>query len=226
MKMTLCTLAICLVLAAAFFSTRSLLRSESKRVLAAISALAGDGGEDGESGDGAGIHRGIEAVGNQLATINRRLTTLEERVAANQGTELKDINHALTALRQELATMSAAQNRLGALPGYLADLTRFLDSSFAHIDKSLKENTLPDSFETVIEEIALRLEAMETLFEPLYEWLGLMDKGGEARDKPRLLEELNAQMEGVGKQVGEVRKDIEELRKWMSKRDLEPGERP
>jgi chaperonin cofactor prefoldin len=226
MKTLLCTLAVCLLLTVAFFTTQTLVREEGKRTRAAL-AKALEARPDALEPD-ASLPKRLEALNSQLDGLSRRMTALEETLAsaaAKDGGTSQSVQADLAALRQELKGLSATQTRLGAVPGYLADLTRYLDQSFAHVEKAVSENAVPDTLAAAVDELAQRLDLIESLFVPLYSSLGLSQDPGNARpspDAPSVDERLNT----LSVQTEGIRQDIEALREWLTPRNIDPVKRP
>ncbi len=226
MKMALCTVAICLTLIITFSATRETVRKEARLTRNAV----GGKGAEGVADDGTGnenLYGGLEVLGNQLAVLNRRMTTLEDAVnTSDRVAHETALRRELQALREELKAVSTVQSRLVVLPGFMADLTRYLERSFEHVEKSVTPNTALEALAANVDEVALKIENVQTFFVPLYQSLGLAEKGDHANQTPVLLSVLNEKLDKLVRETSEVRSDIEALRKWMTKRNLEPGEHP
>lgn len=224
MKLTISTLAVCLMLAIVYFSTRAMVRKEARLIR---SALVNQSADAADAPTANNLYSGLEALGNQLASLNRRMTVLEDAInSGEQQSAIGALRSQLTLMQQELKKLSTAQARLGVLPGYLTDLTRYLDGSFAHLEKSIAPNTTLEVLAEHLDETALRIENIENLFIPLYHSLGLADDGNDERKTPALISALNDKVDKVAQETTEVRRDLQALRKWMTPRNLEPGERP
>lgn len=226
MKMILCTLAVCLMLTASLFTTQALVREEGKRIRAAFAKTAAADQPDAAVTENA-VSRKLETLNNQLATLNRRMTALEEALSASvrNGGVPQNLQDGLAGLRQELKGLSAAQARFSVVPGYLADLTRYLDRSFAHVEQIISENRIPETFADAIDNQTQRLDLIENLFLPLYGYLGVIDAAG--KEQPiASLPSLDERLLLLSQQTDNIRQDIASLREWMTPRTIEPVKRP
>ena len=222
MKTVLCTLAVCLLLAATLFTTQTLVREEGKRTRIAL-AKALDTRPDTPPPDDAFARR-LDALNSQFDGFSRRITALEESLATFAAQNDKATQNAradLAALRQEMKGFSAAQARFNAVPDYLADLTRYLDQSFAHVEKTVAEHAVADTFTASLDELAQRLDVVESLFIPLYEFFGLT-QDSEAPEFPSVDERLQTLYE----QAEGIRRDVELLRAWAVPRNFDPDKLP
>lgn len=224
MKMALYALAICLILGGSLITTVTLIRKEARNTRALLNKKIGATAQDSE-GTPDSLAQGLEHIVQQLSALNRRMTLLEEGIAAQPADTISQrrLNTQWANLPQELRELTAAQKRLNVLPGYLADLTRYLERSFVHVEERIAAKAQPNEMIEILAEMAQRLDLMEEFFAPVYQALGMTDKP----EGPELsLETLRAQLERVDKEVQEIRKDIRNLREWMTPRNLAPGERP
>ena len=222
MKTVLCTLAASMLLAATFFTTQTLVREEGKRTRNAFTkALSETHAETPEPADA--LANRLDALNTQLANLNRRMTALEEAVASSTAKDdgaTKSMRTDLAALRQDMKELSSAQARFNVVPGYLADLTRYLDQSFAHVEKIVSGNAMPDAFAASIDELAQRLDMIEGFFVPLYEALGL------AQDTETTgVSSMGVQLDILAEQVDFIRQNIDYLLEWFPPRNATPAQR-
>ena len=219
MKTILCTFAICLLLATTFFTTRTLVREEGKRTRIAL-AKALEARPDTPPPEDA-LAKRLDALNSQLDGLSRRITALEESLATSAAKDDKAAQNTradLAALRQEMKGVAAAQAQFNVVPSYLADLTRYLDQSFAHVEKTVAENAAAGTFAASVDELTQRLDAAENLFIPLYEFFGLAEDS-EFPSVDERLQTLYEQAEGI-------RRDVELLRVWLVPRNFDPDKVP
>ncbi len=224
MREMLCTLVICLMVTAAVFSTRSYVRQEGRRTRAALAKThPKDDATDGTAND---LARKLEAVNTQLTALNRRLAVLEESLETRSRAPDNAVSllAELSAARQELKTIAASQTRLTVMPGYLADLTRYLDQSFAHVEQSVADIGTPETVIAAIDELSQRLDVMGGLFVALSNSLGLsfdVQNGQAQADTPS----LDTRLTRLAEQNETILKDIDALREWMTPRNMDPVKR-
>ncbi|HPB09994.1 MAG TPA: hypothetical protein PLU38_05665 [Kiritimatiellia bacterium] len=225
MKEILCTLAVCLMVAAAVHTNHSVVRDEGRRTRTALAKTSEPSTPSGES-DGA-VAKRLDAVLSQLTACNRRITALEETLAASDrgADSTRSVRSDLNAVRQDLKSISASQARLTAVPGYLADLTRYLDHSFARVEQGFDDARMPEALAVALDDLAQRLDAIESLFAALYGALGI---ALDPQDGQPLAEtpSLDARLNQLAEQSDQIRKDIEALRDWMTPRNIDPVKRP
>ena len=161
MRTMLCTLVICLTVGAAVFSTRSYVREEGRRTRAAFGrSLDTDVPVDDTQNV---IAKKLESIQSQLAALSRRMTVLEESIAARPqvADNTARLQTDLTATRQEVKAIASSQARLSGVPGYLADLTRYLDRSFAHIENRVADSGTPEALLLAVDDLTQRLNVIE-----------------------------------------------------------------
>ena len=204
MKEILCTLAVCLMVAAAVHTNHSVVRDEGRRTRTALAKTSEPSTPSGES-DGA--------VAKPLAASDRGADST------------RSVRSDLNAVRQDLKSISASQARLTAVPGYLADLTRYLDHSFARVEQGFDDARMPEALAVALDDLAQRLDAIESLFAALYGALGI---ALDPQDGQPLAEtpSLDARLSQLAQQSDRIRKDIEALRDWMTPRNIDPVKRP
>ena len=222
MKTVLCTLAVCLLLAATLFTTQTLVREEGRRTRTALSKTL-DARPDASPPDDA-LAKRLDALNSQFDAFSRRVTALEEALAASAAQNDKAAQNTradLAALRQEMKGFSAAQARFNVVPGYLAELTGYLEKSFAHVEETVAENAPADALTATLNDLAQRLDAVESLFVPLYEFFGLSQD-------PAALEfpSVDARLQTLAEQTDIIRRDVEVLRIWAVPRNFDPDKLP
>jgi hypothetical protein len=228
MKTFLCTLAVCLLLTASFFTTQALVKEEGKRTRTAFAKALEEMAAANAPEQDNSLPKRLDALNGQLANINRRLAVLEDTFAANNAKSDEphpDLAGEIAALRQEVKALSAAQARFNAVPGYLADLTRYLDQSFAHIEDTVSENAVPDALAASVDELTQRLDMIETLFIPLYGTLGLSLALDNAAPSPPVSASVDDRLNALSEQIDLIRQDVETLHAWLIPRAIEPEKR-
>lgn len=219
------TLIVCLMLAATFFTTQTLMKEESKRTRTAIANMLEAHAPASPDQADATPER-LDTLNSQLANLSRRMTVLEEAVAvaAKSSEVITPLRNDLSALRQDVKLLTTAQTQLGTIPGYLADLSRYLDQSFAHVEQIVTggADDAPEKLATSVDELTQRLDMVEHLFVPLYDAFGssLISDGVQPIPIP-----LDERLDKLSEQLDSVRQDIQELRKWMTPRNIGTDER-
>lgn len=225
MRMMLCTLVTCLTVGAAVFSTRSYIREEGRRTRAALSRAP----QTDRSADDVQniLAKKLEAVHNQLTALNRRMTVLEESIAArSQVTDnTARLQTDLSAARLDMKAIASSQARLSVIPGYLADLTRYLDQSFSHLEKSVADTGTPDTLVLAVDDLAQRLNVIEELFVTLNTTLGTSPDTQDGSQQSTTLS-LDMRLSQLAEQTDSIRQDIVALREWMTPRNIDPVKRP
>ena len=213
MKTVLCTAAVCLCLLAHLLATRRMLQTEARLIRTTTAKAL----SDPRTPDGAptSTAQRFDALHMQLVSLGRRLTLLEESL----GRASKPLpDEALAALRADLEAAAATQRgvqlaveRLGGVPAHLAELTTYLDRSFAHLGERVEGQTVPDDLLLSIDWTVRKLEEIDGYFTPLYAFLGLVyDPANEdlLADYPSLvvrLADLAADVQALQKSVQEIR---------------------
>jgi len=221
----LCTLVICLTVGAAVFSTRSYVREEGRRTRAAFGrSLDTDVPVDDTQNV---IAKKLESIQSQLAALSRRMTVLEESIAARPqvADNTARLQTDLTATRQEVKAIASSQARLSVLPGYLADLTRYLDQSFSHLEKRVADTGTPDTLVLAVDDLAQRLNVIEELFVALNTTLGTSPDTQDGSQQSTTLS-LDMRLSQLAEQTDNIRQDIVALREWMTPRNIDPVKRP
>jgi len=220
----LCTLVTCLTVGAAVFSTRTYIREEGRRTRAALNRPP----QPDLSVDDAptNLARKLDAVQNQLAALNRRMTVLEESITARSqvADNTARLQTDLSAARQEVKALASSQARLSVIPGYLADLTRYLDQSFSHLEKCVADTGTPDALVMAIDELTQRLGVIEGLIVDLNTTLGVSPDIQDDDQPPNTLS-LDTRLSQLSEQTENIRRDIAALREWMTPRNIEPVKR-
>lgn len=224
MRTMLCTLVICLTVGAAVFSTRSYVREEGRRTRAAFGrSLDTDVPVDDTQNV---IAKKLESIQSQLATLSRRMTVLEESIAARPqvADNTARLQTDLTATRQEVKAIASSQARLSGVPGYLADLTRYLDRSFAHIENRVADSGTPEALLLAVDDLTQRLNVIEELVATLNTTLGVLPDTQDGAQTTIL--SLDTRLSQLAEQNENIRKDIVALREWMTPRNIDPVKRP
>lgn len=226
MKLILCTLAVCLSILTSIFTTQSLVRAEGKRTRASLAKTLEE--PAGAAGIPDSIPKRLEAINSQLATLNRRMSALEETVrpvAAVGAAVDPSAQSDLLAIRRELSGIAASLARFNGLPGHLAELTTYLGQSFEHVEKVVAEKAAPEAFAPAFDGMAQKLDAIDSYFTPLYAFLGLAYDPSNVdliAAYPSLDERINA----LYLQQEVIREDIAALRQWLTPRNIDPVKRP
>lgn len=221
MKPVLCTLAVCLSLLASVLALKEAVRSEGKRIRAAIPKALTEPLEG--SKEPASIVQKLDAVQSQLGSLSRRLALLEEssgrtaRAPAADRPEEKPADPLLGEVRAvgaDVRDLSAAVSRLSVVPDHLSRLTTYLDQSFGHLDQRLADKATPDELLVSVDWLVKRVDDIDHYFTPLYAFLGLVyDPANEAalRAYPSLDARLNAlaeDMDALQKAVADIRRNM------------------
>ena len=132
MRTMLCTLVICLTVGAAVFSTRSYVLEEGRRTRAAFGRSLDTYVPVDDTQNV--IAKKLESIQSQLAALSRRMTVLEESIAARPqvADNTARLQTDLTARGRKVKAIASSQARLSGVPGYLADLTRYGPFLCAH----------------------------------------------------------------------------------------------
>jgi len=222
--MMLCTLVTCLTVGAAVFSIRSHIREEGRRTRAAFGrSLDTDVPVDDTQNV---IAKKLESIQSQLAALSRRMTVLEESIAARPqvADNTARLQTDLTATRQEVKAIASSQARLSGVPGYLADLTRYLDRSFAHIENRVADSGTPEALLLAVDDLTQRLNVIEELVATLNATLGVLPDTQDGAQTTIL--SLDTRLSQLAEQNENIRKDIVALREWMTPRNIDPVKRP
>ena len=214
MKLILCTLAICVSLLASVFALKAAVREEGKRTRAALSKAAEETVNGAVKSETASQR--LDAINNQLAGLSRRMTALEEamRPVSSAANEAASVQSNLLSIRNDLGTLSAAQAKLDVLPAQLAQLTTFVDQSFEHVDKNLAARAQAEPLAPAIEELAKRIDAIDSYFTQLFPFLGLVYDPSSAdllASYPSVDERLNE----INMQLALMRDDLILLSKYL-----------
>jgi len=172
------------------------------------------------------IAKKLESIQSQLAALSRRMTVLEESIAARPqvADNTARLQTDLTATRQEVKAIASSQARLSGVPGYLADLTRYLDRSFAHIENRVADSGTPEALLLAVDDLTQRLNVIEELVATLNATLGVLPDTQDGAQTTIL--SLDTRLSQLAEQNENIRKDIVALREWMTPRNIDPVKRP
>jgi len=151
---------------------------------------------------------------------------LEESIAARPqvADNTARLQTDLTATRQEVKAIASSQARLSGVPGYLADLTRYLDRSFAHIENRVADSGTPEALLLAVDDLTQRLNVIEELVATLNTTLGVLPDTQDGAQTTIL--SLDTRLSQLAEQNENIRKDIVALREWMTPRNIDPVKRP
>ncbi|MEI7900804.1 MAG: hypothetical protein WCK89_11160 [bacterium] len=213
MKLTLCTLAICLSILASVLTTKELIHAEGRKIRSSVpKALT-------EPVDGAGrpesLVQKLDALNAQLGNLSRRLASLEDTYA-RQNPNLSSLASTgnSQALTKNTGGLSSTFARLDAVSDNLAALTTYLDQSFEHMEKTVTETAASQHVTDSLEAMTKKVDAIDSYFTPLYAFLGLVyDPANEKLLKgyPSVdirINELFLQLEALQKDVSAIRKQV------------------
>jgi len=227
MKLTLCTLAICLSILASVFATRALIREEGRRTRSSLSkGLAEPSDAPGQTEP---IARKLDALASQLASLTRRMTALEEAVrpdrpsAENEAS--RDLQDNLQSLRKELDGATASLARLEGLPNYLTGLSTYLDQSFEHLEKAAAEKPAFDGVTSTLDDLTKKIDAIDSYFVPLYAFLGLVYDPAN-NDRLATYPSLDERINDMYLQMDAIRQDIAAFREAFTPRNIDPVKHP
>ena len=229
MKLILCTLAICLSLIAYTFTLSNLVRTESKKTRSSIPKALTESLNPSTREES--VIQKLDAINAQLTSLSRRISLLEEgsgghsvRTAVSTGSA--DPAQADTrALAKSLNSLGTSLARLDGLPSHLAELTTFIDRSFGHLEKTVTETAAPQDLLTPINQMAVKIDNIDSYFTPLYAFLGLAyDPANQdlIATYPSVDERINA----LTLQIDAVHKEVSDIRYMLSPRIIEPTHRP
>lgn len=176
MRLILCTLAVCLSILASVFTTESLIRAEGKHIRSSIPKALNEPLTAGVGQES--VVQKLDALNAQLASISRRLTLLEDATGRQGGNPASaTAAPALTETRALAATVrsiAASEARLAGVPGYLAELTTYLDRSFGHLEGKVDAVSTPDELYLTLDWLVRKVDDIDHYFKPLYTYLGVV----------------------------------------------------
>ena len=226
MKLILCTLAVCLSILVSVFTTRVWVHEEGKRTRSSIAKTIGEAPDTAHIQES--LSKKLDAINNQLAGLNRRLSVLEEttRAAPSSDTEAisASIQGTLSELRKELSSVTASLAKLNGVPELLAELTTYLGDSFAHLEKTTIESRVPEALTLTLVGMTQQLDTIGSYFTPLYAFLGLVyDPSNEdlLATYPSVDERINA----LYLQMQSLRQDIADVKESLTPRHMEAVKR-
>ena len=215
MKLILCTLAICLSVLASVFTTKELIRAEGKKVRSSLPKVLT------EPLDAAGrqesLVQKLDAINAQLGSLNRRLASLEEGYARPSQAAAGNAQ----ALTRNGVGLTSTFARLDGLPGQLADLTTYLDQSFEHLESKITEAAVPQHATEEIDNMAKKIDAIDSYFTPLYAFLGLAYDPANA-DLLASYPSVDVRINELFLQLEAVRKDVDFIRVRITPIVIEP----
>jgi hypothetical protein len=124
-----------------------------------------------------------------------------------------------------MKAIASSQAPRSVLPGYLADLTRYLDQSFSHLEKRVADTGTPDTLVLAVDDLAQRLNVIEELFVALNTTLGTSPDTQDGSQQSTTLS-LDMRLSQLAEQTDNIRQDIVALREWMTPRNIDPVKRP
>lgn len=174
MKATLySTLVLSLAILAATVTLSNRLASEARKTRISI-AKTQTVPSDGTPTDA--VLQKLDAINAQLVNFNRRLNDLEERATSLKSATTADgaetLSSGLATLPADIHSLRASLARLDGIPLYLAQLTTFLDRSFDHMEKTMHETSAVDGLAAPLDNLAQKLDVIDSSFTPLYVFLG------------------------------------------------------
>lgn len=214
MKSTLyATLAIVLAVLAATVTVSNRLDAEGRRTRSAIA----------KSQTGAGLApeevvQRLDALVSQFATLNGRVSRLESAVAAARPSaaplpertppDLSDLSSSVRSVQASLA-------RLDGVPPHLAQLTTFLDQSFEHVERTVRDASATDALSASLAQMSRKMDAIDSYFTPLYSFLGVVSdpNSDEAlRSYPSVDERFNSlflELDALRLDVSRIQADLD-----------------
>lgn len=176
MKLTLCTLAVCLSLLATALTLKEAIQAEGKRTRAAIPKALVEplAGKEPDS-----VAQKLDAVQAQLVSVGRRLSLLEEASGRSPkplpaDTASDPVRDEIRSLSDNMRDLAAGQARLSGVPEHLARLTTFLDQSFGHLEKRMTEKNTPDELLVSVDWLVQQVDDINHYFTPLFAFLGVV----------------------------------------------------
>lgn len=214
MKSTLyATLAIVLAVLAATITVSNRLDAEGRRTRSAIAKS-----QTGASLAPEEVVQRLDAVVSQLATLNGRVSRLESAVAAARPSaaplpertppDLSDLSSSVRSVQASLA-------RLDGVPPHLAQLTTFLDQSFEHVERTVRDASATDALSAPLAQLSRKLDAIDSYFTPLYSFLGVVydPNSDEAlRSYPTVDERFNSlflELDALRLDVSRIQADLD-----------------
>jgi len=212
-KLVLCTLAVCLSILVSVLTLSSVIRTEEKKTRSTVpKALAEQ----------------LDAVNAQLAGLSRRLSVLEER---ETGRPPQPVPAGATAetlqtdIRSLAKGVTSAQTRLEGVSTHLAELTTYLDRSFDHLEKALPAADANQGLQATVNQMAGKIDAIDSYFTPLYTFLGLV-YDPKANDILSTYPSMDERINELSQQIETLRKELADLRYMLTPRNIEPTKHP
>ena len=229
MKLILCTLAVCFSLLASVLTLSDLARTEGKKTRISIpkaltEPLVAFGREES-------VVQKLDAINAQLTSLNKRLSQLEEgsahavRATSNAATSTDPTQADLRALAKSVSGLSASIARLEGVPTHLAALTTYLDRSFEHLEKTVAESAAPQDLLTPINQIATKVDNIDSYFTPLYAFLGLTYDPAN-QDLIAAYPSIDERINDLAFQLAATHKELTEFHRMMTPVIIEPTHRP
>jgi len=223
MKLTLCTLAICLSILASVLTTKALIREESKRIRSSFAKTAAD--SDGLQNQKDPVIQKLEAINAQLTALNRRLSLLEEGIAGKEhAADGESLRSTLQNLTKRTDGVTASLTKLDGVPDLLSELTAYIDQSFEHLEETVTTTASPEKLAAQLEAVERRLAIIDSYFTPLYAFLGLV-YDPKSDDVLAAYPTIDARITALSGQLETLRKDIADLREWLVPRTFDPNRR-
>lgn len=219
MKLIFCTLAVCLSILASVLTTKALIREESKRIRSSFGKTATT--PDGMQNRQETLVPRLEAINAQLVVLNRRLSLLEASVGAKETVaETDTLRATLQNLTQRTDGLAASLTKLNDVPDTLSELTAYIDQSFEHLE-AVTTTTAPERLVVSLDEMGKKLDTLDSYFTPLYAFLGLV-YDPKSDDVLAAYPTVDARITALAGQLDALRKDIADLREWLTPRTIEP----
>jgi hypothetical protein len=218
MKLTLCTLAICLSVLTSVWVTKDLIRAEGKKIRSAVPKALSEPLDP--TGRQESVIQKLDAISAQLVSLNRRMALVEDasgrtsRALPPETAPDPLLRNDVKALASDVRGISGSLARLEGVPRHLNELTTFLDQSFEHLEQTVAQTPAQEDLSTSLGWMVQKIDDIDSYFTPLYAFLGLVydpanqDQVAAYPSIDARLNELRADIEDVRKAVADVRQNI------------------
>ncbi len=227
MKIILSTAAVCLVIGISVFTTQKVVQTEARKTRNSMPGMLNNPIEGGES-----LVVKIDNLNASIASVNRRLTRLEEISGRESKESSAEIMRATVGIREELDRLALRINTIAGEQAVLQEIARQMNLLNAGmrtlagaIDTTAQPSAAPsDEVINVLDWMVQKIETIDSYFPPLYDFLGAVytGDGSSLADYPSVDLRLNEVLLTLDK----VREDAAETRRLVTPYTIEPTRRP
>ena len=227
MKFIASTAAICLVIGASVFTTQKVVQAEARKTRKSMPGLLNN-----PLGDGDSLVTKVDKLNASLASIDRRLTRLEDITGREAKAETADIKKSTSEIQQEVERLSAQVNAFAKNQTQLSDIPRQLQIVNANMrnvvnaisSKDEATASTPQEVLTALDWMIEKIDNIDGYFPPLYDFLGAVYSGDESAVSG--YPSVDIRINEILLMLEDLQKDASATRKLVTPYVIEPKKRP